>query len=320
MSDKWLSAAITNSIRRVELSERTALFITQTGGRGLSSELLAALVSEGRVVPHSTSRDGYFTRDCAERAVRNRAVQPLSPAPSLLRLAAESYLAQYISAALTQLACSASRGQLPMPERGIVLNRMPNRPFIGRHYHRMPLNFVRTTSHLSLAFFTPELPPLKVTACASEIIAGIGTVIDAALAVDSRTFRLRAGGFSAVQVVVAPSALAPALAPAPAPAPAPALSPFQALVAKVAADQGQPVGEFVPTGGNRINPPESDLPPAPAVGSGEKVAAKGRAKPVSPPSAALPDALAALSDAMRQHGVKRLVLPSGGLILEIEIA
>ena len=109
-------------------------------------------------------------------------------------------------------------------------------------------------------------------------------------------------------------------APSPAPAPAPALSPFQALVAEVAALQGQPVGEFVPTGGNRINPPESDLPPAPAVGSGEKVAVKGRAKPVSPPSAALPDALAALSDAMRQHGVKRLVLPSGGLILEIEIA
>ena len=87
----------------------------------------------------------------------------------------------------------------------------------------------------------------------------------------------------------------------------------------MAATQGQPVGEFVPTG-NRINPPESDLPPAPAVGSGEKVAVKGRAKPVSPPSAALPDALAALSDAMRKHGVKRLVLPSGGLILEIEIA
>ena len=77
-------AAIANGIRGVELSERADLFFSQTGGRGLSSELHAALVSEGRVVSHSAVAMA-ITRAIARSA-------PSASVPcnlSLLRLAAE---------------------------------------------------------------------------------------------------------------------------------------------------------------------------------------------------------------------------------------
>lgn len=81
-----VSAAIANGVRGAELAERAALFLTQTGGRGLSSELHATLVGEGRVVSHPA------VAVAISRAIARGAPSASLPCNlSLLRLAAEHH-------------------------------------------------------------------------------------------------------------------------------------------------------------------------------------------------------------------------------------